>query len=247
MYCNIIFGENEERHTKCYIYECDENVNLGEIVVVPTKDTTKIAMVHSIFETVPDKEGIDIRKIKRIMGSYVGSVDGERTESFLLAMIDEYKDGIISKTRFNEIIEHFVSSSTITTDKDSTLYKILYHLLPDTCLFYVVEPGDEATKELGFWKGLKDIEYLLRYGHSFWDSHRIDEEKREIKNDPIEYSDEYLKIELELERLIRKEIGDGGYMGFCHKYWYTKKNILKNKFGIEWKSPVDLNRGVNFD
>ena len=52
---------------------------------------------------------------------------------------------------------------------------------------------------------------------------------------------------MELERLIRKEIGEGGYMGFCHKYWWTKKNLLKGKYGIEWESPVDMNPGVIFD
>lgn len=68
-----------------------------------------------------------------------------------------------------------------------------------------------------------------------------------IKEDPIECSDKFLKIELELERLIRNEIGEGGYMGFCHDYYETKKTILKNRFGIEWNSPVDLNPMVIFD
>ena len=52
---------------------------------------------------------------------------------------------------------------------------------------------------------------------------------------------------LELERLIRSEIGEGGYRGFCHKYWLTKKNILKDRFNIEWKSPADLNPQIWFD
>lgn len=68
-----------------------------------------------------------------------------------------------------------------------------------------------------------------------------------IKTDPIELTDKYLKIELEVERLIRKEIGEGGYMGFCHKYWWTKKNLLKEKYGIEWKNPVDMNPDVDLD
>lgn len=36
-------------------------------------------------------------------------------------------------------------------------------------------------------------------------------------------------------------------MGYCHKYWWTKKKILREKFGMEWKSPVDLNPEVDFD
>lgn len=68
-----------------------------------------------------------------------------------------------------------------------------------------------------------------------------------IKKDPIEYTDAYLKIELELRRLVCAEIGEGGYMGFGHKYWRTKKNILRDKFGIDWKSLAELNPMVIFD
>ena len=84
----------------------------------------------------------------------------------------------------------------------------------------------------------------MRYGYSYKEK---DKRSKNIKTDPIELTDKYLKIELELERLIRKEIGEGGYMGFCHKYWWTKKNLLKEKYGIEWKSPVDMNQDVDFD
>ena len=33
--------------------------------------------------------------------------------------------------------------------------------------------------------------------------------------------------------MYRAEIGEGGYMGFCHTYWWTKKNFLRDKYGIE--------------
>ena len=56
-----------------------------------------------------------------------------------------------------------------------------------------------SEKELKFWKGLKDIEYQLRYGYSYREK---DKRSKNIKTDPIELTDKYLKIELELERLI---------------------------------------------
>lgn len=117
--------------------------------------------------------------------------------------------------------------------------------LDSRCMqLYIDEPGEYEEKELGFWKIIKDCEYLLRYGYSY-----IDRKKRKqlTKSDPIEYTDEYLRVELKMERLIREEIGEGGYKGFCHKYWLTMKHILKEQFGIEWKSPADLNPNVHFD
>ena len=142
-------------------------------------------------------------------------------------------------------METFVSTNEIDMDSDEILNQILTIQLPDACLYYVDEPGEEQKRELGFWKELKDIEYKLRYGYSFWK--KQESRKSKIKEDPVEYTDEYLRVELELERLIRSEIGEEKYLGFCHKYWSTKKNILKNKFEIAWKSPAELNPTIRFD
>lgn len=38
-----------------------------------------------------------------------------------------------------------------------------------------------------------------------------------------------------------------GKMGYCHAFWEKKKQILKEKYGIKWKSPAELNRHIKFD
>ena len=35
--------------------------------------------------------------------------------------------------------------------------------------------------------------------------------------------------------------------GYCHAFWPEKKRILKEKHGIDWKTPVELNPDVLFD
>ena len=65
--------------------------------------------------------------------------------------------------------------------------------------------------------------------------------------DPIERTKEYLAIKDELEELIAQRVGKGGYRGWCHSYWACKKRILKEKYGIDWKSPAELNPGIKFD
>ncbi len=67
------------------------------------------------------------------------------------------------------------------------------------------------------------------------------------ETDPIEATAEYMAIEKELEKEIIAEIGKGGYMGYCHLYWGAKKRILKEKYGIEWKSPAERNPHVCYD
>lgn len=66
-------------------------------------------------------------------------------------------------------------------------------------------------------------------------------------HDEVENTPEYKAIEAELEALIEKEIGKGGYLGYCHGYWRVKKRILKEKYGIDWKSPAELHPYINFD
>ena len=243
MYCYIVFGKSDDNHTKKYLYQCGELMP-GDTVIVTVKNFQKIALVHSLLKEIPEELGVKENDIQKIVGLNTNVIERKNVISFILAMIDEYKDGNISKEIFYCVVEHFASANKLDITEKSELQSIIWLQLPDVCTFYIDEPGNASDKELNFWKGIKDIEYRLRYGRSFWEK---DDWSMRIKTDPLEFSDEYLKIELELERLIREEIGEGGYMGFCHKYWRTKKNILRNKYGREWKSPVDLNPEVNFD
>ena len=68
-----------------------------------------------------------------------------------------------------------------------------------------------------------------------------------LRYDPIEDSEEYLATKDELEALIKAQIGDRKHIGYCYLYWGAKKQILKEKYGIEWRSPAKLNAGVYFD
>jgi len=38
-----------------------------------------------------------------------------------------------------------------------------------------------------------------------------------------------------------------GQMGFCHVIWHRQKEILKSKYGIDWKSPSEMNSDILFD
>lgn len=37
------------------------------------------------------------------------------------------------------------------------------------------------------------------------------------------------------------------YLGSCHLYWETKQRILKEEYGIEWKTPAEMNPNVAYD
>ena len=36
-------------------------------------------------------------------------------------------------------------------------------------------------------------------------------------------------------------------MGLCHLIWARKKQLLKEMYNIDWKTPAELNPGIHFD
>ena len=69
-----------------------------------------------------------------------------------------------------------------------------------------------------------------------------------LKRDPVEWSSAYEKVIDEVERLVDEELEDHPRgMGFCFAYWSAKEALLRTKFGIDWRSPSEMNPGVMFD
>jgi ABC-type Zn uptake system ZnuABC Zn-binding protein ZnuA len=69
-----------------------------------------------------------------------------------------------------------------------------------------------------------------------------------MKRDPVENTEEYLAILPELETKIEAALkGVKRGRGFAFQHWRVKKEILLRDYGIEWKSPRELNPRIRFD
>ena len=73
------------------------------------------------------------------------------------------------------------------------------------------------------------------------------EDKRNYKHDPVEDTPEYKAIEEELHAKIFERMGGEMNRGNAHLYPKFKKEILKNDYNIDWKSPAELNPHIIFD
>ncbi len=62
--------------------------------------------------------------------------------------------------------------------------------------------------------------------------------------DNIAFKEMAAQVEKEVRQQMEK---NHQLMGTCHSVWKLKKEIFKNKYGIEWLSPAELNPTVNFD
>jgi len=65
--------------------------------------------------------------------------------------------------------------------------------------------------------------------------------------DSVEKTSKYKKIVKEVEEKVVAEIGEGGYLGYCHRFWEAKQRILKEEYNMDWKTPAQLNPNVLFD
>lgn len=69
-----------------------------------------------------------------------------------------------------------------------------------------------------------------------------------LKCDPVEYTRKWERIYYEVEEeLDRRFKGEQRHMGLCFRIWSEKKDILKKKYGIDWRSPGEMNPRVIFD
>lgn len=69
-----------------------------------------------------------------------------------------------------------------------------------------------------------------------------------LRCDPVEYTYRWENIYYEVERRLDERFANAPrHMGFCFKYWEAKRHLLKEEYGIDWKSPSQMNPRVMFD
>lgn len=69
-----------------------------------------------------------------------------------------------------------------------------------------------------------------------------------IYYDFIEETEAYKEAVPVIEEIIKENLGElYGCFGSCHTIWRKRKQLLVERYGIEWFSPAELNRDVDFD
>lgn len=69
-------------------------------------------------------------------------------------------------------------------------------------------------------------------------------------HDPIEYDPTIRPLIEAASKEADAELIDHphrGHPGFCYVFWETQKRILRDRYGIEWKDPAEMNPHIMFD
>jgi hypothetical protein len=109
-----------------------------------------------------------------------------------------------------------------------------------------------ASGSSGRWRGWRWVAVALLgftvTGSLAWHFHDRPRYRDGIRYDPIEDDPDaqaaLRAAEREADELLKDE---PRRLGFSHCYWGTKKAILREKYGIDWRTPAELNPKIAFD
>jgi len=69
-----------------------------------------------------------------------------------------------------------------------------------------------------------------------------------VLTDPVERTAAYKAIIAAVNKEAEAEAAAyRARMGYCHVLWGAKQRILKEKYGIEWRTPAEMNPLTCFD
>jgi hypothetical protein len=68
-----------------------------------------------------------------------------------------------------------------------------------------------------------------------------------LRYDPIEDDPNVQPFLRAAEKEAAEELQGPRRLGWVHGYWRVKKRILKEKYGIEWQTPAEMNPKGAFD
>lgn len=74
--------------------------------------------------------------------------------------------------------------------------------------------------------------------------------KPAIKKDPIEDDAKFKAIIENVDKIVDKKLENHPWrngMGYCHAFWETKKQVLKEDYNINWRTPSEMNPDIMFD
>jgi hypothetical protein len=72
-----------------------------------------------------------------------------------------------------------------------------------------------------------------------------------MRIDPVEKTKRYRQVAARADEMARARLLASGLnpdsFGACHAIWAEKKQILREEFGIDWRTPDEMNPDVLFD
>jgi len=87
--------------------------------------------------------------------------------------------------------------------------------------------------------------YRLEGGYDEW---KLLPRNKHFYYDPVEDSEAYKSAAPVVQAEIDAKLeGEPYRLGMCHRVWGMKKRLLKERYGIDWHTPAEVNPDCHFD
>ena len=109
--------------------------------------------------------------------------------------------------------------------------------------------SDDSSPSVEHGKETRIIESEEYWGGTITNFYYVDPNAEfSMRRDAIELEPDHSDVFATIDDEVEKELeGHPRGLGFIHLFWATKEQILKEKYGISWRSPEDLNPNTSFD
>ena len=101
MYCYVIFGKDNHGHTKKYLCKYNGDLEPGDVIWI-LDNRIYTALVREVLDKLSiDSDSLKIQNI--FWKNPEGTFPAKFAESFFLALVDEYKNGEITKEKLTRL------------------------------------------------------------------------------------------------------------------------------------------------
>lgn len=237
--------EDDDENNEKGLYECIVYYALTEMLKGDhSRDLTSLQLYTLLAETLED-----INRYRDL---------GNVAEDVLYLMRDEltpvevYKETIpriasaIGASVYNhylyEILLRYIRSVLAENPEDESVKPLAKKMLklqllmndPEWCSYLWNDKLQDSIARLFTSDELVKIMRNPKIGH--------------LRRDPVEYTRRWEDIYYDVEDKIDERFMNAPRQrGLCFRIWNAKRELLKEEYGIEWKSPAQMNPRVRFD
>lgn len=237
--------EDDDENNEKGLYECIVYYALTEMLKGDhSRDLTSLQLYTLLAETLED-----IDRYRDL---------GNVAEDVLYLMRDEltpvevYKETIpriasaIGASVYNhylyEILLRYIRSVLAENPEDESVKPLAKKMLklqllmndPEWCSYLWNDKLQDSIARLFTSDELVKIMRNPKIGH--------------LRRDPVEYTRRWEDIYYDVEDKIDERFMNAPRQrGLCFRIWNAKRELLKEEYGIEWKSPAQMNPRVRFD
>ena len=219
------------------LIDCFQTRFMEDLTVNTATDYVGAVILHAKICSVIKKPWKSYNYLETSRGALRFLKDFMTDSNTLAETYNSYAEAYAQGSFLPEAVSCFVDAARYFDSKEKCADAL------SNAFFYQARFGKKVIDDLSFANDNLGKEKVIQLKKN-----ARDEANSLIQTDPIESSDAFLAVRYETEKITDEILAEKREedVPFCLLYWETKKNVLKERFSIDWKSPADMNPDIRF-